>query len=128
MRVETINLSDILDAVVAGNRQQDEDRMPPNPDIDARVLKDAYQDWIKPCPFKVGDLIVSTGKGMWKETLGVAIVARVLDKVRLEISDESHRVFAYDMTILVKHPLSNGKIGEIAVQSRDFTAYTGRVA
>lgn len=104
-------------------------------DIQARVLTDALKEWMEPCPFERGDLVVirekgsGMGPGSWNERGHVFIVAaRIPPTSPLATGVEGYNIHArlFDMLLLAQD--SDGDIAMLRAESRHFTKYTGEIA
>lgn len=90
--------------------------------ITARILLDARTEFLAPCPFKPGELILPRIKGV-NMHVGVCLVLTVLPKP--DVIEISGNRVSRDMTVLAKH--QNGHLCELIVCSREFERYAGPV-
>lgn len=130
-----ISSEDLVAALLKAAGQNDDDPKPKPKDIQARVLTDALREWMEPCPFERGDLVVvrqkgdGVGPGHWNDAGYVFIVAsRLSPSSSIAMAADGDDVVArvYDMLLLAMSP--QGNLGLLRAESRHFTKYTGEVA
>lgn len=131
----TISQSDLVAALLKAAGQDADDRKPKPKDIQARVLTDALREWVEPCPFERGDLVVvrakgdGAGPGAWNDAGYVFIVASRLPPTSpIAMAADGDDVVArvFDMLLLMMSP--QGNLALLRAESRHFTKYTGEVA
>lgn len=133
----TISAVDLVRSLQA-LAQQDGDG-PPAPrrpqDMQARVLTDALREYMEPCQFERGDLVVirkkgeGMGPGPWRDHGFVFMVAaRLPPSSPLATAAEGYNIQArlFDMLLLVQD--DDGDLGLIRAESRHFKKYEGDIA
>ena len=125
-RIVSMSLEDLLRGA---RRQPPEPKPPLSKEVRARAIKDAFEEWTKPNPFKVGDLIepkpksLFPGPGHWRD---VALGVVVETFPPRWTNDEAPQGRA-DMTILLYSPDGSEWV-EMVGQSRYFRIYEGEIA
>lgn len=100
---------------------------PANPDIDARLLLDAWRTFAAPCPYGPGTLLVPRAdQKMIKASIGVACLLQVLPPLT-DIGPPERLVEACDMIVLVVYQ-GDKTLAPIKTHSRYWQRYTGPVA
>lgn len=134
--MRTINAADLVRSLQALAQQDDGEPSPKRPpDIQACVLVDALREYMEPCPFERGDLVVirkkgeGLGPGPWRDHGFVFMVAaRLSPSSPLATAAEGYNIQArlFDMLLLVQD--DDGDLGLIRAESRHFKKYEGAIA
>ena len=95
--------------------------------LESRVLMDLVPMVTRPCPFKVGDLVVQM-KGFDEFNFGrrPCAVTHVFDKPHFDPAIDNPAEQRNDILIIVR--TSDGTVRELAAMSWRFEKYTGQIA